>query len=64
MEDDEGEFGADLSQNNSNGGRKRQGSVDGASERGELMSASFFDEEDGGTLELGKRKWEDFMAMQ
>ena len=41
----------------------RKRSVDGTSERGELMSASFFDEEDADN-EMGRRKWEDFMAMQ
>ena len=45
------------------GHRPRQGSVDGASERGELMSASFFDEEEG-NYEVGRQKWEDFMALQ
>ena len=28
------------------------------------MSASFFDEEDTANCEMGRKKWEDFMAMQ
>ena len=43
--------------------RPREGSVDGVSERGELMSASFFDEEEG-ACGVGQQKWEDFMSLQ
>ena len=39
-------------------------SSDAASERGELMSSSFFDEEEAVHSEMGQRKWEDFIAMQ
>ena len=49
-------------------GRSRKRSIDfaTASERGELMSASFFEEEEGviEDNEIGQRKWEDFMEMQ
>ena len=41
----------------------RKKSCESASERGELMSASFFDEEETVNCETGMRKWEDFMAM-
>jgi len=41
---------------------RKNSSVGEASERGELMSSSFFDEEEavGNTFE-GERKWEDFI---
>lgn len=44
-------------------GRPRLQSIDATSERGELMSASFFDEEEQ-NCEMGQKKWEDFMAIQ
>ena len=59
---DEVEVDVDLEQNRS---RKRSIDFATSSERGELMSASFFEEEEGVIgNEMGQRKWEDFMEMQ
>ena len=51
----------DLEENRS---RKRSDDYATSSDRGELMSDAYFEEEEAIGQDMGLRKWEDFMEMQ